>query len=199
MRIHHYHPETGLYLGSSEADESPLEPGVWLIPANATTAEPPPVVPGTTRHYAAGGWEYREVAPAADSPIVTPAEVSASIRTERDRRIRTGGYPLDGLWYHSDAYSLAQQQGLILAAIQVQAGGGDLDAPLIGSLWTTMSGERVTMSARLALRLLPAATAQQVAIYEAARAHLAALAETDDPDGYNWSGGWPEVFGDSAP
>jgi len=34
--IHHYHPETFDYLGDGEADLSPLEKGVWLIPAHAT-------------------------------------------------------------------------------------------------------------------------------------------------------------------
>jgi hypothetical protein len=43
MKIYHYHPDNGIYLGEGSADESPLEPGVWLIPAHATT-EPPPAL-----------------------------------------------------------------------------------------------------------------------------------------------------------
>ncbi len=41
MKIYHYHPEYKIYLGSSDADESPLEPVVFLIPAHATELEPP--------------------------------------------------------------------------------------------------------------------------------------------------------------
>lgn len=41
MKIYNYHPEYKTYVGSSLADESPLEPGVFLIPAHATDIEPP--------------------------------------------------------------------------------------------------------------------------------------------------------------
>jgi hypothetical protein len=37
---HHYHPDTNIYLGSSAADESPLEPSVFLVPAFATLTAP---------------------------------------------------------------------------------------------------------------------------------------------------------------
>ena len=41
MKIYNYHPEYKHLTGVSIADESPLEPGVWLISAYATEVEPP--------------------------------------------------------------------------------------------------------------------------------------------------------------
>ena len=41
MKIYNYHPDCKYFYCESEADESPLEPGVFLIPAHATNIEPP--------------------------------------------------------------------------------------------------------------------------------------------------------------
>jgi hypothetical protein len=40
MKIYTYHPVTKIFVSESIADESPLEPGVYLIPAHATDIEP---------------------------------------------------------------------------------------------------------------------------------------------------------------
>ena len=41
MKIYHYHPDYKYFYCESEADPSPLEPGVFLIPAHATDIKPP--------------------------------------------------------------------------------------------------------------------------------------------------------------
>lgn len=60
MRIYHHHPETGEYLGESIAQPDPLEPGRWLIPAHATTDEPPAVPDGKRARRVADAWALED-------------------------------------------------------------------------------------------------------------------------------------------
>lgn len=75
MKIHHYHPETLEYVGESEADESPLEPGVFLIPAHATELAPPKAQAGKVRAFEAGAWVQRVIPVPPAPPEPTPAEL----------------------------------------------------------------------------------------------------------------------------
>jgi hypothetical protein len=55
MIVYHYHPDTKEYLGVSEPQESPLEPGVYLIPEYATEISPfesTGIEPGEHQQYA---------------------------------------------------------------------------------------------------------------------------------------------------
>lgn len=44
MLVYNYSPLNKEYIGSSEADANPLEPGNFLLPGDATFAPPPPPV-----------------------------------------------------------------------------------------------------------------------------------------------------------
>jgi hypothetical protein len=52
--IYNYNQMTGLYLGLSQATQSPLDlPGTWLYPANTTLIAPPPAGPGQAAYFSA--------------------------------------------------------------------------------------------------------------------------------------------------
>lgn len=53
-------PISGQFLGQGLADPSPLEPGVWLLPAHAFQLSPPDISSGLTPVIAASGdqWSY---------------------------------------------------------------------------------------------------------------------------------------------
>lgn len=61
MQVYNYHPTTGVFLGATEADESPLEPGVFLVPAFATTIVPPTVPSGQQAVFGGNSWSLQPV------------------------------------------------------------------------------------------------------------------------------------------
>lgn len=89
MKIFHYHPKTGVYLGPGLADESPLEPGVWLVPAHATAVAPPKARAGKQQVWFDDAWMLQPIPEPAPEPVapitpeprpaLTPAEKLASI------------------------------------------------------------------------------------------------------------------------
>ncbi|GAB5098714.1 tail fiber assembly protein [Caballeronia sp. HLA56] len=56
MLIHHYHPESGAYVHSTQADVDPRNDGRWLIPASATADAPPERTPTTWPFHTMGAW-----------------------------------------------------------------------------------------------------------------------------------------------
>ena len=58
--VYNYNPDTGEYLGLETAHESPMEPGVYLIPAHATTIAPPEADAGHVAVFAGGAWTLVE-------------------------------------------------------------------------------------------------------------------------------------------
>lgn len=76
MNIYNYYSESGLYLGSSVADESPLEPGTFLIPANSTTEAPPEDLIGKNRVFVSGSWTYADIPAEANPEPVQEVEMT---------------------------------------------------------------------------------------------------------------------------
>jgi hypothetical protein len=54
--------DDGSYAGMTVADESPLEPGVYLFPRNAIEANPPEIPEGKRAIWDSGSWVYQDVA-----------------------------------------------------------------------------------------------------------------------------------------
>lgn len=71
MLIYHYHPATGALVGTSQADQSPREPGTFLIPAHATASPPPDTGPDEHAVWAGGVWRV-EAQPQPETPETPP-------------------------------------------------------------------------------------------------------------------------------
>lgn len=95
MQVYHFDMATGQYIRQSKADESPLEPGVYLIPAHATTTPPPSCDDGEQVRWDGEAWqveplpveESTEEHPADQTPP-TDAPSAYDIRTHRDDLIK---------------------------------------------------------------------------------------------------------------
>lgn len=75
-KIYNYHPETGELVGQGDADESPLEPGVFLIPAHAAEDAPPAFDAKAQQCVReAGAWVLRDIPPPPKPKEPTPEEI----------------------------------------------------------------------------------------------------------------------------
>lgn len=127
------------------------------------------------------------------------AAVWEQIKAHRQRLSDTGGYYVASVdkWFHSDPASKTQQLALVRLADKIEAAGGDMDAQFPGTAgqWKTLDGTLVSMTATLANAIFDAAAAQDGALFARAEMHRAALNLAPDPAAYDWSTGWPAVYG----
>lgn len=129
--------------------------------------------------------DFSETVPSPSAAVVKAAKWDA-IKADRDRRTDQGGYKVGTKWFHSDQKSRSQQLGLVL-----------LGAGIPTNLqWKTMDGSFVTMTQTLAQQILAAGAASDQAIFAAAETHKAAMEASADPAAYDYSGGWPKIYGE---
>jgi hypothetical protein len=78
MKIYNYHPTTHVFISEGEADPSPLEEGVWLIPGDATDVAPPKIPVGMRAIWEGDKWRTENI------PMPEP-EPEPSEPTEADK------------------------------------------------------------------------------------------------------------------
>jgi len=176
----------GFFVGATEADTSPLEPGVFLIPAGAVDAPPPKVQEGKRARYENGAFVFEDL-PTPPPPTVAQAKAAAwgVIKSERDRR-KAGGVKIGAKWFHSDDGSRIQQMGLVMMGASLPA----------GLQWKTMDGTFITMTPALAQQVFTGQAASDQTIFAVAEGHRVAMEASADPATYDYSTGWPKIFGE---
>ncbi len=152
MLIYHYHPTTKEYMGEGTADESPLEPGVYLVPAHATTTAPPTAMSGKIRVWR-GEWlfedkqfEEQPVDPGYEPSIHDMAAAKLESINSGKNSALDAGFWHDGVLFDSDYKA---RLAYLEAATQFQ-----LD-PEFSTQWKASTGQWVTMDAALFAALIP--------------------------------------------
>lgn len=90
----------GFFVGVTVADESPLEPGVFLLPAGAVDA-PEPTIPEGQRAKWNGAWVFEDIPqpepepePEPEPPAPTPEEKAEMVRMQRQSAYQAEADPL---------------------------------------------------------------------------------------------------------
>jgi hypothetical protein len=108
------------------------------------------------------------------------------IKKFRDDRLEHGGFPVGSYWFHSDVYAQANYTDLLMM-------GANIPANL---MWKTMSGAFVLMTQTLAQQILGAKALQKNLTFVKAEQHRAAMEASSDPLNYDYTTGWPPIYGE---
>lgn len=142
-------------------------------------------------------WSDARIAAAKTGDIASVWEL---IKVERDRRLNTGGYLALGHWYNSDVRAKGEQSDLAIQADKIALAGGDMAAQYVTDgipvSWKTMDGVYVPMNGNLAIAIRDAARSQTVKTYKAAATHQYYLGLSANPGAYDFSAGWPPIYGE---
>lgn len=107
------------------------------------------------------------------------------IQTERDRRM-LGGVKVGNYWFHTDDTSRVQQLGLLMMGSSMPT----------GIMWKTMTGEFVEMTPALIQQIFNAVANHDITTFGVAEQHRANMNASSDPENYDFSTGWPLIYGE---
>lgn len=120
-----------------------------------------------------------------------------AIKAKRDA-IKAGGAKVGTKWYHTDPDSRIQHLGLKDQARDLLAAGKPDSASLqkLGQdvHWKTMDGSFIRLTVKLAFDIVESVGNLDALAFAAAETHRMAMEVSPEPESYDFSGGWPEVF-----
>lgn len=95
--------QDGYFVGMTIADESPLEPNVFLIPAGAVDAGPPLVPEGQQAKWDGSQWIFEDIPepetePEPEEPELTPEQQLEEVRSNRQYAFQQEADPLFFKW-----------------------------------------------------------------------------------------------------
>ena len=107
------------------------------------------------------------------------------IQAYRDIR-KTMGTKVGAKWYNSDDFSRIQQLGLVMM-------GANMPANI---QWKTMDGTFILMTPQLAQQIFFAVATLDMQNFAVAEQHRQLMMQSPNPDVYDFTTGWPKVYGE---
>ena len=74
----------GVYVGTTTADQDPLDSTNWLIPARCVQTAPPTITDSQLAKWDGAKWDVEDIPVAEPEPKPEPVAPEVSVRTERD-------------------------------------------------------------------------------------------------------------------
>ena len=148
--------------------------------------------PGANWALRGDSLEWIDVTPAPTQDEIAAGAITCArndkweqIKNRRDRG-KAGGVKVGMKWFHSDDGSRIQQMDLVMMGASIPA----------NLQWKTMDGSFITMAQSLASQIFQAVAASDQSIFAVAEGHRAAMEASADPSVYDYSTGWPKVYGE---
>ena len=224
MKIYNYDANTKEFVSESLAHESPLEPGVFLVPANATKEAPPKVGQWQIPVFTGNGWtltgDYRQatVYSTKDGKV---HEVTSIGRLSEDLTLTPRPSKFhhwaNNAWVEDKEGSLndvvnsitnyrdrlKENNGILVDGKWYQSDiysratifpFYSMGANVPAYQWQTMDGTFVTITQYLVSAILTGYALSDIAINNVAQSHIENVTGSTTPDAYDWSTGWPAGY-----
>lgn len=191
----------GYFVGTTEADPSPMEPGVYLFPAGTVDAPAPQVPSGTRAKWNGSVFLLEDIpAPPAPDPLTLAQRRDArweQVKAERKRR-EDGGVQVSGHWFQTDADSRIKLMRLDQKATVALAGGGTASTVLQVAgqpiAWKTYDNGLVPMTAGLAQGIASSIEILDALAYARGQALYTQIYASSNPEAIDITTGWPPSY-----
>lgn len=192
----------GYFVGMTVADESPLEPGVWLMPARAVDVAAPEVPEGYRAKWNGTSFDLEEIPvdPEPEPPTLVERRAIRweQVKVERKRRTE-GGVRVNTHWFQTDPDSRIQFLRLDQKAANALAAGGQLTDLLTVAgqdiYWKTYDNGLVPMTVALAQGIALAVEVLDAMAFARGEQLRAQIEVSDDPEAIDITTGWPVIYG----
>ena len=221
MKIYNYDATTKEFVSESLAHESPLEPGIFLVPANATKEAPPKVGQWQIPVYTGNSWtitgDYRQATvystETGKEQTVTsigrlPADLTLMPRPDKFHHWENNAWVEDAEGKLNDVINdiinyrerLKNDNGVLVEGKWYQSDIHarntmfpfySMGANVPQYEWATMDGSNVIITQYLVSAILSAYALSDIAINNVAKSHIENATGSTTPDTYDWSTGWP--------